>query len=323
MSIVHAPLAILLSSTLALPGSILGAAPPPPPVEGGAGPDVSSMSDEDRVAKAKELYGEADSAFQAGDFANALTKFEEAYDVYAPSFHVFNINIALAAHEIGDCVKAKKAFQRFLDLVPEHPSRSQAQEKLLEIDRSGCANVQPEPPPDLNTTAPVTEDVEEAPLLTSRSNERDEAADQERAQRSAKKQHPLVITGAVLTAVGAAAIIGGGVAAGLANAKANRLAKLASPGPTGFPDGNYSDDEVFNLDRNGLPANNAAYITLFVVGGAVAVTGVALLVVGLKRKKEERRAIDKNAYRSTKPQLVGVGPSVLPRGGGAAATLRF
>jgi tetratricopeptide (TPR) repeat protein len=298
-----------------------------------AGDPTAGMTDEQKLAKAKALYGEADAAFQGGNFSEALTKFEEAYNVYAPNFHVFNFNIGVSAYELGDCVKAKTAFQRFLDLVADHPSRGDAQEKLIEIERSGCAAaVTPSPTPTPSTTTstePVPGDEEDSPLLTSRRDEREEASDRERSERDSKKQHPLVITGAVLTAVGGAALIGSGVSLALANSKANRLADLASPGPTGFPDGNYGDEEVYNLDSTALPANNAATIALLVGGGVLAITGIALLVVGIKKRKAERggKASDKNAEAEetkAKPRReLTVSPTFLRGGGGAAASVRF
>jgi hypothetical protein len=317
MKILKTSLALVLSTSLAVPSVAFAA----------TGPDPATMSDEERMQQAKTLYGEAEASFSEGDFAGALAKYEEAYNVYAPSLHVFNINIGMAAYETGDCVKAKTALQRFLDLVPDHPGRTSAQEKLLEIERSGCANVQPvaeEPAPiTAPTTAPVTEDSDDAPILTSRKDEREEEAARERKARDDKKASPMLIAGAVLTAVGGAAIIGGAVSLGLANAKANKLADLASPGPTGFPDGNYADDEVFNLDRNQLPANNNATIALFVGGGVLAVVGVSLIAVDITRKKKGgSRPGDKNALKKQQRRMV-VGPAFLPGGGGATMSARF
>src|SRR5262249_30895253 len=110
-----------------------------------------------------------------------------------------------------------------------------------------------------------------------------------------------------------------------ANKKANDLAHLASPGNTGFPDGNYADDKVFDLDRNKLPRNNVATVVFFVAGGALLVTGVALLVVNGKRKKSAKKEATEAdaAPAGARPQLSGSVPSALPRGGGAPATLRF
>jgi hypothetical protein len=316
MNILKTSLALVLSTSLSVPAVAFAAQPA----------DPSSMSEEDKMEKAKALYAAAEALFADGDYAGALSKYEEAYDVYAPSLHVFNVNIGMAAFETGDCVKAKKALQRFLDLVPEHPGRAAAQEKILEIERSGCANVQPEPEPAPitapTTTAPVVEDEDDAPILTSRKDERDEAADEERKERDAKKASPVLIAGAVMTAFGGASLIGGAVSLGVANSRANELADLASPGQTGFPDGNYADDEVFNLDRNQLPANNTATVVLFVAGGVLTATGVSLIAVDIMRKKKGgARPGDNNAEARTRRMVVG--PAVLPGGGGATVSARF
>lgn len=317
-----APIAVALATALSLPSVAFAA---PPPSSPGA-PDPASMSDEQKMERAKALYGEADAAFQAGDFTGALAKFEEAYNYYAPQLHLFNFNIGAAAYELGDCVKAKTAFQRFLDLVPDHPERGTAQEKLIEIERSGCAQpvATTTPAPVTTTTGPVVEDDDDAPLLTSKKDEREEASERERDEKDAKKTDPLLLTGIIMTAAGGAALIGSGISVGLARSKANRLADLASPGDTGFPDGNYSDNEVFNLDQTRLPGNNAATIGLLVGGAVITGVGVALLVVGLKRQKAKRAKLgDKNASAPKRPHLTGFGPAVLRGGGGASASVRF
>jgi len=315
-AIAHPLSALALSLSIALA---------PVPVLAAATQDPATMSDADKLKKAKSLYGEGDAAFKGGDNATALTKFEEAYNVYAPQLHVFNINIGLAAFELGDCVKAKTAFQRFLDLVSEHPARKQAQEKLLEIERSGCANVAPTPEPVPVVSEPVDAAVEnqDAPELTSRRSEREEAAETERKETKSKKASGKLIAGAALTGLGVAALVGGAVSLAIANKRANELAGLASPGPTGFPSGDYSDDMVANLDRTGLPAANKASVGLFIAGGALTTVGVVLIVLDVTgKKKAALKGGDKNA-KSSGPKLTGLGPAVLRGGGGVSASLRF
>jgi tetratricopeptide (TPR) repeat protein len=316
LSRASSPLALALSLSMALA---------PVPVLAATAQDPSTMSDADKVKHAKKLYGEGDAAFKAGDNATALAKFEEAYNTYAPNLHVFNINIGLAAHGLGDCVKAKTAFQRFLDLVSDHPARKQAQEKLLEIERSGCANVAPTPEPDPIVTTSQgdpTVDNQDAPELTSRRSEREEAAEDEREETNSKKASGKLIAGAALAGLGVSALIGGAVSLGIANKRANQLAELASPGPTGFPAGDYSEDDVANLDRSGLPAANAAAVGLFAAGGVLTAVGVVLIVLDRTGKKKKGKAGDKNA-RTPGPRLTGLGPTMMRNGGGVAASVRF
>lgn len=331
----NAPLAFTLSTALAatglaLPGTAWARLAPPPTAPGA---EPAAMSDEERMELAKNMYGEGVAALAGGDAATALAKFEAAYNDYAPQLHVFNYNIGQAAYELGDCVKAKQSFQRFLDLVGDHDLRGDATESILEIERSGCANAAPAAAttPVVTTTpvatAPTDLDNEDAPELTSRRDAREDKIDAEVEENESKKIRPLLLSGAILAGVGGLALIGGAISLGLANKKANDLADLASPGPTGFPDGNYSDEDVFNLDRNGLPANNTATIGLFVGGGILAAVGVSLIIVDRKKNKgKKKKAGDKNAHlRSTppRPRLVGLGASPMRGGAAASAAVRF
>lgn len=279
--------------------------------------DPSTMSDDEKMEMAKQLYGEGDAAIAEGDAATALAKFEEAYNTFAPSLHVFNINIGLAAFELGDCVKAKTAFQRFLDLVPDHPARAKAQENLLEIERSGCAAQQVAEPAPVSSAPPSAEENADAPELTSRRTEREDAIEDEIEEEDSKRASGKLIAGATLTGLGVAGIIGGAVSLGIANRRANELAELASPGPTGFPEGDYSDDDVANLDRSGLPSANTASVVLFVAGGVLTTVGVTLIVLDRIGKKKGKNA------RANGPRLTSIGPSLLRGGAGAGATVRF
>lgn len=313
----HAPIALLLSLGLSVNAAYLQ----PSVADFGGEPesDASSMSDEEKLERAKALYAEGDEAFKNGNFKRALAKFEEAYNVYAPNIHIFNINIGLAAYEAGDCVKAKHSLQRFLDLVPEHDARTQAQETILEIERSQCDQVtEPQADPaEAPTVVLPVEDDDDAPLLTSQRDEREDAAEDERRQVDASKR-PMLIAGAVLTGVGGAALIGGAITLGVGTVKtANDLSDLASAGPSGYPAGNYADPDTFDLDRNKLPAYNATHITLFAVGGAALAAGIPLLIIDVIRKKN---GTGRYAHRS---HNLMVGPAPLHRGGGAFASARF
>ena len=89
------------------------------------------------IDEAKKVYGEAMKTLDAKDFTTATMKFEYAYRL-APDKHLFNYNIASSAELAGDCRKAQKHYQMFLDLVPKHDARKAAQKSLAKLAKT-CA----------------------------------------------------------------------------------------------------------------------------------------------------------------------------------------
>jgi len=329
----HAPVAAALAVALALPQIAYAYGPPPVPGSPAptydpyapAGPTPDQMSEEEKLERAKALYAEGNAALDNGDPYTALAKFEDAYFTYAPNLHVFNFNIGIAALDSGDCVKAKQAFQRFLDLVPEHDQRSTAQIKLMDIERSGCAQQQQPTPAPTPTPTPLPEESplasaeEDAPILESRATERERAAEEERAEEDKDKRSGMFIGGVVMVALGGGSLVGSGVSLILARQKAKKLADLASPTGIGFPSGDYADQEVYDLEREKLPANNIATIVLLGAGVALTGVGIALLVVDKKRRggKGEKKA------EQDGPELTAIGPALTPGGAGVAASVSF
>lgn len=87
------------------------------------------------LAQAKKLYAEGDKALAAKSYTEAMQKFEQAYGL-APDKHLFNYNIAVAAELLGDCDKARRHYQMFIDLVPEHPERKKVSAKLAKLAKT-------------------------------------------------------------------------------------------------------------------------------------------------------------------------------------------
>ncbi len=324
----------------ALVGSLSTASSIPPPTLG----DPAEMANEDRTASAMTLYQQGAALLEDGKALEAMHKYEEAYHQYAPDRHVFNYNIGWAAFEAGQCDAAAEAFQAFLDLVADHELRGSAQEQMLAIQRGQCqdatvptgatttttaANGATATPP--ATTLPPPSDVYDGPPLESEETKRKKQIEIERATADDAKKSGMLIGGAVATAVGGLGLIGGAISLGLANKKANDLADLASPGPTGFPNGDYGSDNVFDLDRNKLPANNAATIALFAGGGVLTAVGVTLITLDVRKRKNGGRALDDNANTPSKGatakrrrvRLRGLAATPTRRGLTASATVAF
>ncbi|RMG98807.1 MAG: hypothetical protein D6705_04885 [Deltaproteobacteria bacterium] len=302
----RSPISLLLATSLAAG-----------PVTARAGVAQDPLKQQ-QMEYAKQQFAEAEALLAEGKFAEAVQKYETAYR-YAPEFHALNYNIGVAAMQAGDCVKAKHAFQRFLDLVPEHEMRKDAQEQLIEIERSGCAAT---PPPQPGQAGGPVTDEEDAPVLTSRRQEREEAATAEAAaEDKPRKMNGLMLAGVGLMAGGGALALSGGIAGIIAGVNAKKLQELDQPGATGFSPNSYADDKVFRMDTSRKNAGITAAI-LAPLGGALLVTGIALFVVGAKKKKKEAKA-EPAGEAPTAVRLEGIGPVLHRGGGGLSATVRF
>ncbi len=97
-------------------------------------------ANDDALEYSKQLYAAGEEAMAAGDYAKALASYQEGYR-YAPSLHIFTLNIATAADLGGDCATAKKYFQHFVDLVPEHEQHKRAEKRLAELKETCTAEL--------------------------------------------------------------------------------------------------------------------------------------------------------------------------------------
>lgn len=94
---------------------------------GAAPPKAPQPPTADQV-RAKLLADEATTAFEQGDFAAAIERFEDAY-LLAPA-PVLLYNLARAAEEAGDAEHALLCYQRFLTLWPESNDVPEVQRRV-------------------------------------------------------------------------------------------------------------------------------------------------------------------------------------------------
>lgn len=102
---------------------------------------------EDDVAKARDLYMEAEELAKAGEWQKAADIYEQAYYL-TPSKHGFAYKVGTAAWEAGDCVRAEKylAHYRTYGEADKHPEfMTEADRILNQIEFKGCAEPPPEP----------------------------------------------------------------------------------------------------------------------------------------------------------------------------------
>jgi len=331
---------IALVATMALlpavmPATALAQVPPPPEGEvaqpepepvTGPDPADANLSEEQKMEKAKGLYMAAEQAFQAGDYATATTKYEQAYYL-VPGKHGFAYKVGLAAWNLGDCKKADDYFKHFVKYETDYEKKGdqieEAKRVIGEIAISGCAEQAEEPAPAPAAAPAATTDgpvVGDEPDLTGASEQR--AADEEESDRKANEKgvSGLMIGGITMVVLGA-----GGVGLGVgsfvkARSNANELSDLSSNGTdTGFPAGDFSKESTFKM-HNQISTFNTLSIVGFAVGGVLLAGGAALIAVDVTKKKKAEQAAKDN---KRKVKLTGVSPTWMPGGGGAAASLSF
>jgi hypothetical protein len=297
-----------------------GSAPEPAPAAAPAPAPQAELSEEEKLNRAKTLYGEGEEAYAAGDYVTATQKYEEAYYLF-PGKHGFAHKVGIAAWAAGDCVKADEYLRHFTTYATgeKYEAKLEEAKKILgEIAIQGCAaKADPEPAP--MTAEPTPEASEDAPILTSRSSEREKEAEKARREAASNKRGGLFIGGLVLTIGGGLAVGGGLVTLFMARGNANALAEASSNNTaTGFPTGDYSDSATYRKDQN-LDTLNLVTPILLGAGGLMVAGGAVMLVLDAKKRKGGG---GKNA-KANGAELSAIGPTMLPGGAGASATVKF
>lgn len=96
----------------------------------------TTMSDEERTAKAKDLYTQAEEKAKAEDWAAALPLYEEAYQLM-PEKHGFALKVGDTATKLGDCAKATIYYQHFLNYAEDDKYASDIK-RVKKIVEAGC-----------------------------------------------------------------------------------------------------------------------------------------------------------------------------------------
>ena len=231
---------------------------------------------------AEATRDEAREAFSNGEFDEAIRLFEEAHDQDGEPTDLFNLGRVY--EELGDLERALDYYEEFV----QQP-RLRLDERKAATDRIEVLRVAVAPTPPAPTVSPVVS----APAPTPTTADRPPDG------------RGLIITGAVMSAAGAALAVGAGVGFGVRARRASDRVGAISEGSN--PD-RLSLSEAEDLDAQGKDAETLQ-ISLAVAGGAVAAAGIALLAVGGLR------------YRKSRQQAFA--PAVGPRFAGMRATWRF
>jgi tetratricopeptide (TPR) repeat protein len=219
----------------------------------------------DTETRAMKAYRDGQEAYDAGNYAEALELFLEAQSLYpSPDFHY---NIAKCHEELASYEQAVVSYKAYLRSYnsaynEDPPDKINIQnkidrlEKQVESDKAAAEAERNREPEVIIKTVPG----EDKPKPPGRA---------------------LMITGGVLAGVGVGVAVAGAAVFGTrAAAISNELDDVYSGNPE-----RVTLEEARALDQRGRSAE-LNQILLISLGSAVAVTGVALLVVGVTKKKK-------------------------------------
>jgi hypothetical protein len=318
MRMLRVPVAILL--TLSLPNLALAG-----PLDGASagafafGP-ADELTEDQKADKAKGLYVEAERLAGDGNWEAAVVLYEQAYYL-VPGKHGFAHKVGIASWKVHNCDKAYEYLTHFVTYGASEPKNAdkikEANGILSEIESTKCRTpeVAPEPEPEPEPVKPVEE---ENPFETGEQPDGDKPDKQ-------KGGKGLLIGGAVLITLGVGGVVVGAIGSSMASKAGSTLDDLSSTSTnTGYPVGDYAcrdaaQDCPTTLEGS-LSTGKALTFAGFIGGGVLLVTGVALIAIHAKKSKGKKAGAAANA---SNVQLTGLGPALLPGGGGATASLRF
>lgn len=281
----------LCAAALAWPPAAAAASEEPTAGPAEALPDVHDepeappgpTPDQENVQRAMAAFARGSDNYNGARYQEALQDFLEAASLYASPD--FQYNIGLCYEKLDKAEEAIRAFETYLKTKKDVPDRANVEDRIRRLRAELERGPEPEPGP-TPTPAPTRD-----------------------------RSRPLVISGAALTAVGAAIAIGGGIGLGVAaKGKSDQLDDIQGGNPDGrtFAQAQQVQDQGKALELG--------QIVIAAAGGAVAIVGVALLAVGLSKRKGGGKAKGKRGDAGASATLV---PAWTGRGAGLSLAGRF
>ena len=248
----------LLFSSVAVAQSDEGA-PDEAIEEGSDAVEESQPAPEPELSRYDELVAEATAKYQAGDFAGAAALLEEAYQEEANANILYNLGRLY--EDLGETDKAMERYGAYAKAPGvDVAQRKDALERLKVFKE--------------------LEALEEAERAKAEAKEKEK----EKAEVVTKRDPPpvvvkeeasgLTIWGGVLTGVGGAALLSGGV-----------VALLAKSAHSDFEDATTIEERRSAADDVDLFAPMAD--GLMIGGGVVAATGIVMLIIGLNSESTQ------------------------------------
>jgi tetratricopeptide (TPR) repeat protein len=111
--------------------------------------------------EARKAYRQAEQHFRAGEFADALARYQAGYDAHP--LPGFLINIAQCQRRLGDLRKAQSTYRKFLMVAPDSPHAAEVKELVAELERLIADLDAPQAPAPAPSTEPAPTELPAAP----------------------------------------------------------------------------------------------------------------------------------------------------------------
>lgn len=241
--------------------------PAPPPTTG-------PMTDEQKKAEAKRLYEAGLSAYNLGNFDDAIKAFSDAYALSAAPGLLFNI---AQSHRLKkDYERATYFYQTYLRLKPDAPNRVDVEQRLEEMAKLIEEQKKMERRPPEGTVTPEGGNTTTTPTTPTGPVDKPDP-------EAAKKAQKMMTIGIATGGGGVALVITGFIFGKLASNAEADLQKLNNGGTwTAAHQSRYDAGQ----------RNNKIAIVTFVLGGAAIATGGTFYLLGMLKKKEANVAIN-------------------------------
>lgn len=218
--------------------------------------------------EAKRLFGEAQTAFEAGDYATASERLEAAYLIEPKGALLYPW--AQAQRQLDHCETAIDLYRKYIDSAPSEKMVKTAESNIERCEaRLKEQKTSDEPPP------PVEGTDDETPPF-SEDDETDDGGKGKKDELDPRADKIGVAVGATLVGVGVAGLAVGGTLMGVAAGRAKATEDASTQT-------RYDD-----LKKQAKSLNTGGIVALS-IGGALLVGGIVqLAIVGAKRKKAKK-----------------------------------
>lgn len=225
--------------------------------------------------QARQHYESATRKYDTGRFEDAAAEFQQVFDLIGDPALLFNIAQSYRLAQKPD--KALLFYRSYLRRAPDAASRVEVEKRIAELTE--ILKRQPPPPEPTPREAPPPARLDAPPVPAAAAATTPPPQSREPAPHAERRA--LRIAGLTLSAVGLAGLVVGAAMTGVGAAAANDLTHAASQHAEFTP--------ALRDAESRLALAQPLSIAGWVVGGAAAVAGVALVVAGRHRPERAVR----------------------------------